>query len=51
MEAVNVEDALQNVASLTLVHLSAGNDNDALQGLLTQTDVVDPGQCNVPQQV
>jgi hypothetical protein len=51
MEAVNVEDAFQNVASPTLVHLTAGNDSDAFQGLvITQTDVVDPGQGHVPQQ-
>jgi hypothetical protein len=50
MKTVNVEDAFQDVASLTLVHLSAGNDNDALQGLITQTDIGDPGQGNVPQQ-
>jgi hypothetical protein len=29
MEAVNVEDALQDVASLTLVPLTTGNDSDA----------------------
>jgi hypothetical protein len=48
MEAINVEDAFQNVASATLVPLTAENDSDAFQGLvITQTDVVDPGQCNV----
>jgi hypothetical protein len=48
MEAENVEDAFQNVASLTLVPLAAGNDSDAMQGLvITQANVGDPGQCNV----
>jgi hypothetical protein len=45
MKAVNVENAFQNVACLTHVSLTTGNHGNARQGLvLTQTDIVDPGQ-------
>ncbi len=39
------ENAFQNVACLTLFPLTAGNHSNARQGrVLTQTDIVDPGQ-------
>jgi hypothetical protein len=39
------ENAFQNVACLTLFPLMAGNHSNARQGrVLTQTDIVDPGQ-------